>query len=147
MPGADALVLDTSCIVALVSGWHERHDVVRKSVERHLASGLELALAAHSLVESYSVLTRLPAPYRLAARDARDVLEKNFDDSARLQSVRSREHWRLLDDAAAHGIVGGRVYDALIAKAASKLTPCIFLTLNPRHFADHDVPGMTIQEP
>lgn len=141
------VVLDTSCIVALVSSWHVRHHEVLRIVEDHLADGMRLGLAAHSVVEAYSVLTRLPAPHRLAPKDAWTLLQGNFETIATLKTLTPKEHWALIRSAADDDIAGGRCYDALIARSASKLTPCVFLTLNARHFAQWDRDQMTIREP
>src|SRR5258707_811905 len=58
----DLVALDTSVIIALVSGWHERHAAVTALVEGELDRGSGLLLATHALIESYAVLTRLPPP-------------------------------------------------------------------------------------
>ena len=60
---------DTSALVAAVSTWHERHDRTRTELQRRTDAGEELVLAAHSLVETYAVLTRLPG-HRLRVDDA-----------------------------------------------------------------------------
>ena len=136
------LALDTSCLVALVSTWHEHHDRVTRAVTSKRAA--VLLLVAHTLVESYSVLTRLPARHRLASSDALAVLRSNFGEKRVLPST---DVWQLLEQAVDTGVAGGRVYDALIAWSAAQATPITLLTLNPRHFADLDVPGLTVEEP
>ena len=78
-------------------------------------AGREVALCGHSLVETYSVLTRLPADLRLAPGDAARLIEARFaaplllgpETSAALPDVLSRL-----------GVAGGATYDALIALAA-----------------------------
>lgn len=61
---------DTSVLVPALLSWHERHDDARRAV--HGVRGVP----AHVLVESYSVLTRLPAPSRLAPAAAADLLAR-----------------------------------------------------------------------
>jgi len=53
---------DTNCMVALLLPWHEHHARAKAETERRLDDGEILVLAAHTLVEAYTVLTRLPAP-------------------------------------------------------------------------------------
>ena len=43
-----------------------------------MADGQELILAAHSLAETYAVLTRLPPPNRLRGKDALALIEENW---------------------------------------------------------------------
>src|SRR6266508_3274050 len=81
-PDMAAFALDTSCMVAAVCTWHERHLAAVGAIERRLERGGRLAIAAHALVETYAVLTRLPAPHRLAPADAWALVKANFVDSA-----------------------------------------------------------------
>jgi predicted nucleic acid-binding protein len=128
------LALDTSCLIALTCGWHQHHAVTTTAIEQRLGAGARLAIAAPALVEAYSVLTRLPAPYRLAPRDALQLLSENFQRDADAVALNAQEHWSLLTGAPAAGIQGGRTYDALIAACARKAKARELLTLNLRHF-------------
>ncbi len=141
---AQHVVVDTSCIVALVASWHEHHAVVVAALERHLRARRRLGVAAHCLAEAYSVLTRLPPPYRLAPKTAYGVLAQNFV-SADVASLSSTDYWQLIEACSEAGAGGGRCYDALIARAAQELAPCVLVTLDPRHFVD--APGVTIEAP
>ena len=71
-------VPDTNCMIAAVCTWHEHHDRAAEEIERRLERGETLFVAAHTLVEAYSVLTRLPPPYRLSPTDAFALIEANF---------------------------------------------------------------------
>jgi len=133
-------------MIALVASWHERHPAVRDSLEGLLAEGHRLAVSAHSLVEAYAVLTRLPAPYRVAPAAAHDLIQKNFANAS-VAPLTASGYWRLLQNCAKHGVAGGRSCDALIAHAAQRFAPCLLLTLNARHFAALDAPGITVIEP
>jgi predicted nucleic acid-binding protein len=126
--------VDTSCIVASVCAWHERHDEAASEIERRLDRGERMVVAAHALVESYSVLTRLPAPHRLAPSDAWALLDANFVRQATLAQVAPRFVAKTLASLAASGIGGGHTYDALIAAASAQGRATTLLTLNRRHF-------------
>jgi len=65
------------------------------------------------------VLTRLPAPYRLAPADALAVLEGNFLEAARIVALDADGYRSVLRRAGREGISGGRTYDALIGECAS----------------------------
>jgi predicted nucleic acid-binding protein len=136
-------VLDTSAIVALLCPWHEHHRQVTASTTERLKKAVGFGIAAHSLVEAYAVLTRLPAPYRLSCADALELLRQNFG-AAKLAALTAARFWTLLDRAALGSIRGGRTYDALIAATVAELVPCDLLTLNAQHFAGWDAPGITV---
>lgn len=128
------IALDTSCMVAAVCGWHEHHPAAAEAIERRLDAGGRLAIAAHALVETYAVLTRLPAPHRLAPADAWALVKTNFVDGAEVVTLDAASHAALLGRLATAGIGGGRTYDALIAACASQARAATLLTFNPRHF-------------
>ena len=112
-------LLDTSCLVAAVCGWHRHHDATRREIERREAAGEKLVLAAHSMAETYSVLTRLPEPHRLRPDDALALIETNWGDS-RLVALAGADYRATLRRCRDVGIGGGAVYDALIASCARK---------------------------
>lgn len=143
---AAAFALDSSCMVAAVCSWHERHEAVTAEIERRLDTGAGLAIPAHALLETYSVLTRLPAPHRLKPVDAWALIEANFVTPAQITTLDATGHVRLLGRLVATGTSGGRTYDALIGECASVAKAGAILTLNPRHF-EPPPPGMTIVEP
>ncbi len=128
------LALDTSCLVALVSGWHEHQAATASAVEKRLAAGAALAIPGPALVEAYSVLTRLPAPHRLGPTDALRLLRDNFHTQSRTVVLSARDYWSLLDSAPAAMVHGGRAYDAVIVACARKAKARELLTLNLRHF-------------
>ena len=125
---------DTSCLVAAVCTWHEHHDRTRREFERRVGADEELVLAAHSLVETYSVLTRLPAPYRLRAADALSLIEANWKDTPTIH-LTGDETWRALLGTRRLGVIGGQTYDALIASMALKARASTLLTWNVRNFS------------
>ena len=52
------IALDTSVAVATFGAWHELHEVARAALTT------DSRLTAHTALETYSVLTRLPEPFR-----------------------------------------------------------------------------------
>ena len=105
-----ALGLDTSVAIPLLVQTHSAHAAVVR-----WTNGRDVALTGHALAETYSVLTRLPGDLRVAPADAVRLLDERFvaplllgqRDAARIPAILGR-----------HGIVGGAVYDALVALAA-----------------------------
>jgi hypothetical protein len=78
-------------------------------------TGREVALSGHALAETYSVLTRLPRDLRLDPIDAARLLRDRFAAPLVLGATMSA---RIPDALSTSGIVGGAVYDALVALAA-----------------------------
>jgi len=131
-----AFLADTSCLVAAFLSWHEHHGAAAEELERRLERGERLVLAAHSLVECYAVLTRLPSPHRLSPADALALLKANVPAGTKIVSLDAKAHLAVLEDAADAGIAGGRTYDALIARAAREGGASALVTLNEAHFRD-----------
>jgi predicted nucleic acid-binding protein len=138
--------LDTSCMVAAVCAWHERHRHALTAVERRLARGERLAVAAHALVETYAVLTRLPPPHRMAPADAWALVHTNFVEGATVVTLSGPAHVALLERLAKARLAGGRTYDALIAACAAQAKVEALLTFNARHF-DLPPPGVAVVDP
>ncbi|HTP29942.1 MAG TPA: PIN domain-containing protein [Anaeromyxobacteraceae bacterium] len=128
------VALDTSVIVASLLTWHEHHAPSLRALEAAMDGG-QLAVPVPALVESYAVITRLPAPHRLSARDAHALLESNFAASTRADGLTGPECWAMLASLAAQSIAGGRAYDAQILAAAVKSRAKALLTLNVKDFA------------
>ncbi|MEJ7743703.1 MAG: type II toxin-antitoxin system VapC family toxin [Nocardioidaceae bacterium] len=108
--GGDDLALDTSAAIPLLMRSHPAHRVARNHLGERRA-----VLTFHSLAETYSVLTRLPGDARLTAADAVRLLDSNFGPAIAAEACTLSELPRVL---AEHDIVGGAVYDALVALAA-----------------------------
>ena len=85
------------------------------------------------LVETYSVLTRLPAPHRLSPADAYRLLRENFHRS-KTTALLGKDAWTFLESLAAMNVSGGTVYDARIVAAARQAGANRILTMNVRHF-------------
>lgn len=110
-PNADGpLLLDTSAAIALVTPAHTGYTRVRAA-----ASGHRLGLSGHAVFETYSVLTRLPRADRPSAEQAARIIRHNFPESRMLSAERQES---LLAYIADRRLVGGQVYDALVAAAA-----------------------------
>ena len=127
-------------------GWHEHHAAAAAAIEQRLDRGRPLVVAAHALVEAYSVLTRLPSPHRLAPADAWALVDANFVAAATLAILPREAHVELLTMLARAGIGGGRSYDALIAASLAREQVGELLTFNPRHF-ESVAAGITIVDP
>ncbi|MCA1839140.1 MAG: type II toxin-antitoxin system VapC family toxin [Actinobacteria bacterium] len=96
--------------VALVVTGHEANLMVTDALQDKT-----LGLAGHASFETYSVLTRLPAPARRSASDVARLLAQNFPETKFLSEQAQRS---LLQRLSQLGVSGGSVYDALIGETA-----------------------------
>ena len=123
--------LDTSVLVAVFYGEHEHHEPSFALFLRlNKKSG---CTAAHCLAEVYSVLTGIPGKDRASPDEALLFLA---DVRARLAVVAldGDEYTRVLEGAAAGGIAGGGIYDAIAGGCAMKARAEAIYTWNIRHF-------------
>lgn len=106
------LAVDTSVVVAAFATWHEGHRAAFAALER------QPRLPAQVLIESYSVLTRLPPPHRTSPAIASAFLETRFSEP--LLGLPPADYRRLVGRAVEDGLAGGAVYDALVAWTAKR---------------------------
>lgn len=104
------LALDTSAAVPFLLSSHPAHRWLRDELS---AEGL--VLTGHSLAETYSVLTRLPGDARVAPRDVVALLDDAFSEALIPHTASATG---LASHFASLGIMGGAVYDGLVALAA-----------------------------
>lgn len=100
--------VDTSVVVAALLGWHKNHQRAADALRR------AVAVPAHVLLETYSVLTRMPAPHRVAPQTASAAL-----GALPLPVIASPPvDAALVARLASLDISGGAVYDALVGLTA-----------------------------
>jgi len=94
-------------VVAAFASWHERHEAARRALD----GGLRLV--EHCALETYSVLTRLPAPHRASGAIVREFLKARFSQPfLRLSAAAYKD---FLSELPGRGMSGGAAYDALVA--------------------------------
>ena len=89
--------------------------------------------AAHSLAEVYATLTRLPGKQRMTCQQALlfvDDIRKRLT----IVALDEDEYWLAITESVAEGIIGGTIYDTLIARCALKARATIIYTWNLTHF-------------
>ena len=123
--------VDTSVLVASFYGDHEHHERSFGLFAEHRKS--TACTAAHCFAEFYAVVTGMPGKNRANPDEAMLFLR---DARARLTEVTldETEYFDLLESAAATGIFGGTIYDAIIAQCARKAKAQTIYTWNLRHF-------------
>jgi predicted nucleic acid-binding protein len=124
--------LDTSVLVPVFYGEHEHHDPSFALFLRlNKKSG---CTAAHCLAEVYAVLTGMPGKDR-ASPDEALLFLADVRQRLTLVTLDGDDYTRVLDAAAAAGITGGGIYDAIIGGCAMKAKADAIYTWNSKHFA------------
>lgn len=97
-------------------------------------SSHELVVAHHSVIETYAVLTRLPAKYRLSPSEAEMVIHGTLHGNAHIAPFDSGSVWQALDFVAAAPAAGGAAYDAFIIHLLATAGVERIVTYNVREF-------------
>lgn len=104
-------VADTSIAVAAFASWHEHHQAARQLLDD------EIRLVEHCALETYSVLTRLPAPHRSPETLVREFIASRFPSP--YLRLNAQAYRKFLLGLPEQGISGGASYDALVAASAA----------------------------
>lgn len=94
----------------------------------------EVVVAHHSIVESYAVLTRLPAKYRLTPSEAEMVLRETLRNNASLAPFVAESVWQTLGSFVDAPAAGGETYDAFIINLLASSGVEAIVTYNAREF-------------
>jgi predicted nucleic acid-binding protein len=123
--------LDSSVLVPALLPDHVHH--ARSFAVFAAASPRNAGCAAHSLAEVYSTLTKYPGKERLATEYAA-LLIQQIEEKLTLVWLDAAEYGAAIQRVASLGIVGGAVYDGLVAACALKAGADHLCTWNARHF-------------
>jgi predicted nucleic acid-binding protein len=106
------LLVDTSVAIAVTVTDHRDHLTTVAGV-----ADRQLGLAGHAAFETFSVLTRLPAPARRTPATVARLLAASFPCTRFLSAAGAAA---LFADLEVNGIAGGSIYDALVGAAAAE---------------------------
>ena len=124
--------LDTSVLVPVFYGDHAHHgpslDLFTKFQKKDVCCG------AHSLIEVYSTLTRMPGKHRISSEQGM-LFITNLRERLTVVALYADEYGKMLQKFTALGIVGGTIYDAHLAACALKAKAASLFTWNVRHYA------------
>ena len=122
---------DSSVLIAALLADHEHH--ARSFAAFAAANPRNAGCAAHSLAEVYATLTKYPGKQRLSAEYAALLIEE-LERRLTLVWLDGDEYRAAIRRLATIGIVGGAVYDGLVAACALKAGTDRLYTWNARHF-------------
>ena len=120
-------------IAALVES-HPKHEIAFPWLKQAKTKAFELVIASHTLAELYAVLSTLPIKPRISPAVAWRLIHENIEAVSKIISLTSSEYSATIKRLSESGLIGGIVYDGLIAKVAQKTGVKRLLTLNGDHF-------------
>src|SRR5258708_30542315 len=122
---------DTSVLVPVFYGDHVHHQAsLDLFIQCDKTTG---CCGAHSLAEVYSTLTRMPGKHRISGAQAM-LFVGSICERLSLVSLDGEEYAKALGAAAALRVVGGGVYDALVAHfALQSQTETIYCGKSPHY--------------
>jgi len=123
--------LDTSVLVPVFYGDHPHH-AASLALFTKFNKG-QAGCGAHSLAEVYSTLTRMPGKFRVSGEQVM-LFVGSIRERLTVVSLDADEYAETLQTFAALGIVGGAIYDALLAACALKAKADTIFTWNLRHY-------------
>jgi predicted nucleic acid-binding protein len=123
---------DTSALVPVFYGDHVHHAA---SIGRFIQCDNTIGYCAtHSLVEVYATLTRMPGRHRISSAQAMLFID-SIRERLSTVALDGEECADALKAAASLGIVGGGIYDAMIAHCALKAKADVIYSWNTRHYS------------
>jgi predicted nucleic acid-binding protein len=128
------VALDTSVLVAALVESHPRHDQAFPWLRKIREVEYQGLIAAHSVVETYTVLSTLPVSPRITPAAAWALLEHSVLPYVRYVDLAEGAVRSLVERLSRRGFAGGIVYDALIAAAAIEGGAEYIVTLNANDF-------------
>ncbi len=128
-------LFDSSVLVAACVEAHPKHQSALSWLKRAKNKEIEYIVAAHSLAEIYSVLTRAPFKPRIFPSIAQKLIEQNIKVDAKIISLSEREYFRVIKNMVQLGLKGGIVYDAIIVECARKSKSDEIITSNIKDFS------------
>jgi predicted nucleic acid-binding protein len=123
--------LDTSVLVAVFYGDHVHHD---PSIALFIGLSRDTGCCgAHSLAEVYSTLTRMPGKHRISGEQAM-LFIVDIRERLSVIALTGDEYADALESSSACGVVGGSIYDALLAHCGLKAKAETIYSWNSRHY-------------
>ena len=127
-------LFDTSVIIAALVESHPVHERAFPWIKQARENQFELVVASHTLAELYAVLSTLPLKPRISSSVAWRLIKENVESTAKVISLTPAEYVSTIKRLSDIGLIGGTIYDALIAGVAQKAKVDRLLTLNIDHF-------------
>ena len=127
-------LFDTSVLIAGLVEAHGKHVQSFPWLQKIRHAEVQGLIAAHSIAETYAVLSTLPVSPRITPSAAWALLEHSILPFVQAVDLSDQETQVVVQRLSRQGFAGGVVYDALIAEAAKKGKAECVVTLNVSDF-------------
>lgn len=124
------ILFDTSVLVAAMVEPHPLHAPAFRWLKRARTKEFDMLIAGHTLAELYAVLTTLPISPKITPGIAGHLIHSDVETLAKMVSLSPSEYSSVVRQLVDLGLSGGVIYDAIIAKAATKSGVDHVLTFN-----------------
>ncbi len=114
------IAFDSSTLVAACVQNHPKHAAAFGWLQKAKHQQIEGLVCAHSLLETFSVLTRAPFKPKISPTDARNLIFQNIIPFTTVIGLSPSDYPRLIEDLASKGFEGGIVYDGSLLFCAAK---------------------------
>jgi predicted nucleic acid-binding protein len=125
-------LLDTNIIVAALIQTHPHHQqAIQWFAPKYEGS---IMVCAHSLAETYAVLTRLPLSPKISPELAYRLISQNIHKLGKIVSIDANNYLDLISELSLMKLKGGIIYDAIILRTALNHKADHLVTFNTKHF-------------
>ncbi|MEL6718165.1 MAG: PIN domain-containing protein [Bacteroidota bacterium] len=128
-------LIDSSVLVAFCVKKHPKHDTALQWFKKAKRENLKLYIAAHTLDEAYSVLTRAPFDPKIKADDARKMINTNILPFVTLITLDGSKYEKVMNQLADNELIGGIIYDSITIESANQAEVKQIITANTKDFA------------
>jgi predicted nucleic acid-binding protein len=141
------VLCDTSVLVASLIGDHSHHGETFPLIKRILKGDLKGSISAHTLAETFSVLTSYPGNPPLSLLQARQTLYEKVKKIFKIVPLTAVDYELATDLCIERNLRGGVIYDALIGQSAIKVKAKALVTWNLKHFERFKIPSLRVCTP
>lgn len=128
------ILFDSSVLIAAFVESHPKHKSAVSYLIKAKNKEFELIVSSHSILEIYSVLTSAPFKPKITPAIAKQLIENNIKDLAKIVFLTDVDYLKILVKISTSNLTGGIVYDAIIVECAMNSNVDEILTLNPKDF-------------
>ena len=126
--------IDTNVIVADAVSHHIHNANASLLFQEISARRWTPVISSHGLAEVYSILSGAPYRPRTSPAEAWQIIEENVLSSFEIEALTRNDYRKVIQECAALGWTGGRVYDAIHIHAARKARCSRIYTFNVQDF-------------
>ncbi|MEI6808864.1 MAG: PIN domain-containing protein [bacterium] len=125
---------DTSVLVAACIRKHPHYERARPVLEAIVTGQDKGMISSHSLAEAYSALTQVPVTPRILPSQAMSIVTTNIRRHFELVAVTAEMYDLAIKSCTDCGLIGGKVYDALLLECARRSNADRIYTFNLKDF-------------